>query len=68
MPRLWAKAKINHLMDLIAAYGETDELVDQVIDLSLRFQVLTKYTAFYIDPDEHPTDVEEESVHPEEFP
>jgi len=51
VPRLWAKAKINHLLDLIEIYGETDELVDQIIELSLRFQVLTKYTAFYVDPD-----------------
>ena len=54
VPRLWAKAKIDNLLQLIEVYGESDELVEQIIELSLRFQILTKYTAFYVDP----TDVE----------
>lgn len=57
VPRLWAKAKINHLLDMIEIYGENEELVDQVIELSLRFQILTKYTAFYSDP----TDVDDDN-------
>ncbi len=59
VPRLWAKAKIDHILELIAIYGETDELVNQIIELSLRFQILTPYTAFYVDPtainDKNPT-------------
>ena len=50
VPRLWAKAKIDYLLDQIAIYGELDELVKQVIELSLKFQILTPYTAFYSDP------------------
>jgi hypothetical protein len=50
VPRLWANEKINYLMNLIDTYGETKELVAQIVDLSLRFQILTKYTAFYSDP------------------
>jgi len=68
VPRLWAKAKINHLLDLVAAYGETDELVNQVLDLSLRFQILTKYTAFYVDPDDpNTTDFEDDQINPQKF-
>jgi Ca-activated chloride channel family protein len=52
VPRLWAKAKIDHLLYMIDTYGENSELVDQVIELSLKFQILTRYTAFYSDPDE----------------
>ena len=51
VPRLWAKSKIDDILNLIAIYGETEELVNQVIELSLRFQILTPYTAFYSDPD-----------------
>ncbi len=50
VPRLWARAKIDHLLDLIEIYGESDELVNQIIELSLRFQILTPYTALYVDP------------------
>lgn len=50
VPRLWAQQKINHLLNLITIYGESTELVNQIIELSLRFQILTPYTAFYVDP------------------
>jgi Ca-activated chloride channel homolog len=64
IPRLWAKAKIDDILKLIALYGEKKELVDQVIELSLRFQVLTPYSAFYSDPT---TVVENENSLPEDF-
>ncbi|RPH99143.1 MAG: VWA domain-containing protein, partial [Calditrichaeota bacterium] len=59
VPRLWAKAKIDYLLDQIAMYGEKKELVDQVIELSLKFQILTPYTAFYADPNDPNSDVED---------
>ncbi len=59
VPRLWARSKIDHLLELIDIMGETDELVNQIIELSLRFQVLTEYTALYVDPEEDdPLDVD----------
>jgi Ca-activated chloride channel family protein len=58
VPRLWASAKINHLLEQIAIYGEQKELVNQIIDLSIRFGILTPYTAFYSDP-KPPTKVAE---------
>jgi hypothetical protein len=54
---LWAKSKIDYLLDLIQVYGELPELVKQVTDLSLQFQILTPYSAFYVDPTK-PTGVE----------
>jgi Ca-activated chloride channel family protein len=57
VPRLWAREKINHLLDLIEIYGETDELVNQIIELSLTFQILTPYTALYVDPTDIETDL-----------
>ena len=50
VPRLWAREKINDLLEQIEIYGEQDELVDQIIDLSVRYGVLTRYTALYSDP------------------
>lgn len=64
VPRIWAKAKIDHLMNLIGMYGETKELVKQIIDLSLRYQILTPYTAFYADPT---TVVEKNNILPDNF-
>jgi Ca-activated chloride channel family protein len=48
--RLWAKRKIDYLTDQIGLYGERKELVDAIIDLSIRFGILSQYTAFYSDP------------------
>lgn len=50
--RLWAHQKIQFLLAEIAAYGEKKELVDAVIDLSIRYGILTPYTALYADPEE----------------
>ncbi len=56
--RLWAKYKIDYLLEQIRTYGEKKELVNAVIDLSIRFGILTPYTAFYSDPNtDHPTGV-----------
>lgn len=59
VPRLWAREKINDILELIEVYGETPELVGQIISLSLMFQILTPYTAFYSDPT--PTKVSDET-------
>ncbi len=61
VPRLWAREKIDYLLTQIELYGEQQELVDQIIELSLMFKILTPYTAFYADPDDDPdtTPVEE---------
>lgn len=50
MARLWAKRKIDVLLAQIKTTGEQKELVNAVIDLSIRFGILTPYTAFYVDP------------------
>ena len=56
--RLWASGKIKELLSEIERVGEMKELVDAVINLSIRFGILTKYTALYADPDEqNPTGV-----------
>lgn len=48
--RLWAKYKIDYLLNEIDLYGEKKELVDAVIDLSIRYGILSPYTALYSDP------------------
>ncbi len=46
--RYWGAKKIQSLLDLIASVGEQKEIVDQVIALSIRYSVLTPYTAFLV--------------------
>lgn len=48
--RLWANSKIDELLQQIELFGELDELVNAIIDLSIRFGILTPYTALYSDP------------------
>jgi len=60
--RLWAKRKIDFLLNEIVKYGEKKELVDAIIDLSIRYGVLSPYTALYSDPDEDPTGINENII------
>ena len=46
LPRLWAKARIDALLDRIAREGETEALVAEVEALSLRYGVQSPYTSF----------------------
>jgi Ca-activated chloride channel family protein len=61
VPRLWARAKIDYLLNQIAMYGELPELKNQVIELSLKFQILTPYTSFYSNPNNPGSAVEDKT-------
>jgi Ca-activated chloride channel family protein len=49
LPRLWATRKIGYLLKEIRLHGENQELVDEVVDLSLRYGVMTPYTSFLVE-------------------
>ncbi|HCP31926.1 TPA: hypothetical protein DIT45_01540 [Candidatus Acetothermia bacterium] len=49
LPRLWAGRKIASLLDQIRFYGESDELIDEVIRLSKLYGIITPYTSFLVD-------------------
>jgi len=51
IPRLWATRKIGYLMDEIRLHGEEKELVDEVINLSMEYGIITPYTSFLVDLD-----------------
>jgi Ca-activated chloride channel homolog len=67
--RYWGARKIQSVLDLIAQIGERKELVDQVIALSIKYSVLTPYTAFLVvEPTTTPgTDVEPPAEVPTAF-
>jgi Ca-activated chloride channel family protein len=49
LPRLWATRKIGYLLNQIRLYGSEQELVDEIVDLSLRYGVMTPYTSFLVE-------------------
>jgi len=54
IPRLWASRKIGYLLTQIRLYGEKAEWIDAVVNLSLRYGIITPYTSFLV---EEPEDV-----------
>lgn len=47
--QLWATRRIGDLLNTIRLEGEDAELVDSVINLSVRYGIITPYTSFLID-------------------
>ena len=43
--RMWASEKIDYLLEEIAIYGENAELKKAVIDLSIKYNIITPYTS-----------------------
>lgn len=52
IPRLWATRKIGYLLDQIRLHGEGKELIDEIVELSVRYGVMTPYTSFLVDEEQ----------------
>ena len=52
IPRLWATRAIGHLLTQIRLHGETEELVQSVVNLSIRYGIITPYTSYLIEEDD----------------
>ena len=50
LPRLWAQARVNALLDQIAREGESRAAIDEIIQLSRRYKFVTPYTSFLAVP------------------
>jgi Ca-activated chloride channel family protein len=50
--RLWATRKIGYLLQQIRLHGEEEELVDEIVDLSIRYGIITPYTSFLVEETE----------------
>jgi Ca-activated chloride channel family protein len=48
LPRLWATRKIGHLLNLVRLEGPQEELIDQIIRLSIRYGIVTPYTSYLV--------------------
>jgi Ca-activated chloride channel family protein len=50
LPRTWAKARVDALLDKIARDGEDRATVDEIIQLSRKYKFVTPYTSFLAAP------------------
>jgi Ca-activated chloride channel family protein len=50
LPRTWAKARVDALLDKIAREGEDRASIDEVIRLSKKYKFVTPYTSFLAVP------------------
>ena len=50
--KLWATRRIGDLLNNIRLNGESEELVDSVVSLSIRYGIITPYTSFLIEEDD----------------
>jgi Ca-activated chloride channel family protein len=50
LPRMWAKARVDALLDTIARDGEDRASVDEIIQLARKYKFVTPYTSFLAAP------------------
>jgi Ca-activated chloride channel family protein len=48
LPRLWATRKIGALLNQVRLKGPEQELVDQIVKLSIRYGIVTPYTSYLV--------------------
>jgi Ca-activated chloride channel family protein len=48
LPRLWATRKIGILLKQIRLQGPNEEVIDQIVRLSIRYGVVTPYTSYLV--------------------
>ncbi|MFW6132729.1 MAG: VIT and vWA domain-containing protein [Planctomycetota bacterium] len=47
--KLWAARRIGFLLDQIQLHGKSDEVVDEIVRLSMEYGIMTPYTSFLAD-------------------
>ncbi len=50
LPRLWAAARVQALLDQIDRNGETEAAIDEIIRLAQKYKFVTPYTSFLAAP------------------
>ncbi len=51
VPRLWATRKIGHLLTTMRLEGPSEETIDQIVRLSIRWGIVTPYTSYLVTED-----------------
>ncbi len=50
LPRVWAKARISALLQLMNSDGEREDYIQEIISLSEKYKIVSPYTAFIAAP------------------
>lgn len=48
IPRLWATRKVGYLLNEIRLQGANQEIIDQIVHLSIRYGIITPYTSYLV--------------------
>ncbi len=48
LPRLWATRKIGYLLEKVRLDGADQETIDQIVNLSIRYGIVTPYTSYLV--------------------
>jgi len=52
IPRQWATRRVGYLLNQIRLYGENQEVKDEVVELAMRYGIITPYTSMLVVEDE----------------
>jgi Ca-activated chloride channel family protein len=67
IPRLWATRKIGHLLNQVRLNGANQELIDQIVRLSIRYGIVTPYTSYLVTEPQPLGAAEQERIAGEQF-
>jgi len=48
IPRIWATRKVGYLLDEIRLHDENEELIEEIVNLSKEYGIMTPYTSFIV--------------------
>jgi len=54
IPRQWANRRVGYLLNQIRLYGENQEVKDEIVELAMRYGIITPYTSMLVVEDESP--------------
>lgn len=67
IPRLWATRKIGALLNQVRLQGANQELIDQIVRLSIRYGIVTPYTSYLVTEEAPLGAAEQDRIIIEEF-
>ena len=67
IPRLWATRKIGYLLNQIRLQGANQEIIDQIVHLSIRYGIVTPYTSYLVTEEAPLGEVEQQRLANETF-